>query len=226
MTIQDPSPSDASQPKHSVQIASPDLNPNLHSNHHHHRTWPSPISSTTITKFNWSKHIAPLLILLTIVLASAAQTEFASYITSTDGYGYDKPYFQFWLTHVTFAFVFPMHLAVLWVLEVLGMGVGARAGSSRGDGRGRGEGDGRRGGRTEDGWSGDEDGARGVGRREGSAGAAGTIRNHLNGLRGVIAIQLGFAQSQTASPYSPISTSHHRIHQLTNTNPPHPLASP
>ncbi|KAL1413208.1 hypothetical protein Q8F55_000960 [Vanrija albida] len=53
----------------------------------------------------------PFVVLVGIVLASAWQTEAASYMAST--LGFDKPYFSFFVTHASFTLVFPVHLAVL-----------------------------------------------------------------------------------------------------------------
>lgn len=55
--------------------------------------------------------MGPFIILLGIVFASGLQTEVASYVAQK--LQYDKPYFSFFVTHVTFSFVFPVHLAVL-----------------------------------------------------------------------------------------------------------------
>jgi len=59
--------------------------------------------------------ILPILILILIVVASAAQTEIAHHLT-TD-VGYHQPYFTFFLTHITFALVFPLHLGLLLILR-------------------------------------------------------------------------------------------------------------
>lgn len=53
----------------------------------------------------------PFLTLGLIVLASAAQTEVAHTLTSR--LGYNQPYFTFFLTHITFSFIFPLHLLFL-----------------------------------------------------------------------------------------------------------------
>ncbi|WOO76893.1 uncharacterized protein LOC62_01G000506 [Vanrija pseudolonga] len=53
----------------------------------------------------------PFVVLVGIVLASAWQTEAASYMAST--LGFDKPYFSFFVTHASFTLVFPVHLLVL-----------------------------------------------------------------------------------------------------------------
>ena len=58
-----------------------------------------------------NNYLVPLLILIAIVLASSFQTELAHY-TSTS-LGYNQPYFSFFLTHITFTFVFPLHLVAL-----------------------------------------------------------------------------------------------------------------
>jgi drug/metabolite transporter (DMT)-like permease len=58
-----------------------------------------------------NKLVLPLIILLTIVLASAGQTEVAHYLSAN--IGYHQPYFTFFLTHITFALVFPLHLLCL-----------------------------------------------------------------------------------------------------------------
>jgi drug/metabolite transporter (DMT)-like permease len=55
--------------------------------------------------------IFPFLALGLIVLASAAQTEVAHNLTSN--IGYNQPYFTFYLTHITFTFIFPLHLLYL-----------------------------------------------------------------------------------------------------------------
>ncbi|OXM78991.1 hypothetical protein C364_03469 [Cryptococcus neoformans Bt63] len=53
----------------------------------------------------------PFFILGGIVIASAAQTEFAHYVAAE--LHYDQPYFSFYLTHSTFSFIFPIHLLYL-----------------------------------------------------------------------------------------------------------------
>lgn len=53
----------------------------------------------------------PFFILIGIVIASAAQTEFAHYVAAE--LHYDQPYFSFYLTHSTFSFIFPIHLLYL-----------------------------------------------------------------------------------------------------------------
>lgn len=55
----------------------------------------------------------PLIVLLAIVVASAAQTEVAHHLTTK--VGYHQPYFTFYLTHITFALVFPLHLGLLLI---------------------------------------------------------------------------------------------------------------
>ncbi|WVW86787.1 hypothetical protein I302_108841 [Kwoniella bestiolae CBS 10118] len=62
-----------------------------------------PSSSTSL--------LLPISILIAIVLASAVQTEFAHTLTAK--LGYDQPYFTFYLTHSTFALLFPIHLLFL-----------------------------------------------------------------------------------------------------------------
>ncbi|WVR08178.1 hypothetical protein IAU60_005224 [Kwoniella sp. DSM 27419] len=58
-----------------------------------------------------SSYILPVVILIGIVIASAAQTEFAHHVSTV--LGYDRPYFTFYLTHTTFSLIFPLHLLVL-----------------------------------------------------------------------------------------------------------------
>lgn len=55
--------------------------------------------------------LGPFVILIGVVLASAIQTEVASYEAST--LGFDKPYFSFFVTHSTFVIAFPIHLALV-----------------------------------------------------------------------------------------------------------------
>ncbi|KAK4685997.1 hypothetical protein P7C73_g4138, partial [Tremellales sp. Uapishka_1] len=56
-------------------------------------------------------HLTPFAILLGIVSASTLQTESASYLhLSLD---YNKPYFTFFTTHISFTLVFPLHLVLL-----------------------------------------------------------------------------------------------------------------
>lgn len=62
-----------------------------------------------------NKLLLPLSILLTIVLASAGQTEVAHYLSAN--IGYHQPYFTFFLTHITFALVFPLHLLCLFLFH-------------------------------------------------------------------------------------------------------------
>ncbi|KAL0250012.1 hypothetical protein I308_103315 [Cryptococcus tetragattii IND107] len=57
----------------------------------------------------------PFIILGGIVIASAAQTEFAHYVAAE--LHYDQPYFSFYLTHSTFSFIFPIHLLYLSLTE-------------------------------------------------------------------------------------------------------------
>ena len=59
--------------------------------------------------------VIPLIVLLAIVVASAAQTEIAHHLTTQ--VGYHQPYFTFYLTHITFALVFPFHLGLLLVFR-------------------------------------------------------------------------------------------------------------
>jgi drug/metabolite transporter (DMT)-like permease len=59
--------------------------------------------------------IVPLIILLGIVIASAAQTEVAHHLSST--INYHQPYFTFFLTHITFSLVFPLHLLLLRIFR-------------------------------------------------------------------------------------------------------------
>ncbi|WWC92943.1 uncharacterized protein L201_007906 [Kwoniella dendrophila CBS 6074] len=56
-------------------------------------------------------YILPTFILAGIVIASAVQTEFAHNLSQN--LKYDKPYFTFYLTHSTFALIFPIHLIIL-----------------------------------------------------------------------------------------------------------------
>lgn len=58
--------------------------------------------------------LIPLLILFGIVIASAAQTEVAHDLLSTKGF--NQPYFTFFLTHITFSLVFPVHLLILAIV--------------------------------------------------------------------------------------------------------------
>jgi len=55
--------------------------------------------------------IGPFIILVGIVFASAIQTEVANYLAQV--LEFNKPYFSFFVTHVAFAFVFPIHLGIL-----------------------------------------------------------------------------------------------------------------
>jgi len=59
--------------------------------------------------------VVPLLILAFICLCSATQTEVAHHLTAD--LDYNQPYFTFFLTHVTFSLVFPLHLAILYFLR-------------------------------------------------------------------------------------------------------------
>jgi drug/metabolite transporter (DMT)-like permease len=61
---------------------------------------------------------APFIILVCIVLASAIQTEAANYLAQ--GLGFNKPYFSFFITHVAFAAIFPIHLGILAVAHAHG----------------------------------------------------------------------------------------------------------
>ena len=72
-------------------------------------------SIKSISPKSLSHLIFPLSILIAIVLASAAQTEVAHYMTAN--IGYHQPYFTFFLTHITFALVFPLHLLILLVCK-------------------------------------------------------------------------------------------------------------
>ncbi|WVQ75117.1 hypothetical protein IAR50_004726 [Cryptococcus sp. DSM 104548] len=56
--------------------------------------------------------ILPFIILTGIVIASAAQTEFAHHVAAD--LHFDKPYFTFFLTHSTFSLIFPLHLTLLY----------------------------------------------------------------------------------------------------------------
>ena len=64
---------------------------------------------------NWRKHLLPALTLGGIVIASATQTEAAHTLTAE--WGYNQPYFTFYITHSTFSLVFPIHLAILAILK-------------------------------------------------------------------------------------------------------------
>ncbi len=68
---------------------------------------PSALSSKPKTRH----YVVPFIVLFLIVFASATQTETASYLASF--YGFDKPYFGFFVTHSTFALVFPIHFGLL-----------------------------------------------------------------------------------------------------------------
>ncbi|EIW71686.1 hypothetical protein TREMEDRAFT_15649, partial [Tremella mesenterica DSM 1558] len=57
----------------------------------------------------------PLSILLLVVVASAIETELAYYTTTV--FAYNQPYFTFFLTHVTFIFIFPVHLLLLTLFQ-------------------------------------------------------------------------------------------------------------
>lgn len=56
-------------------------------------------------------YVVPFVVLFLIVFASATQTETASYLASS--FGFDKPYFGFFVTHSTFSLVFPIHFGLL-----------------------------------------------------------------------------------------------------------------
>lgn len=55
--------------------------------------------------------VFPFLVLGLIVIASALQTEVAHNLTTN--IGYNQPYFTFFVTHITFSFIFPLHLLYL-----------------------------------------------------------------------------------------------------------------
>ncbi|ORX37911.1 hypothetical protein BD324DRAFT_623774 [Kockovaella imperatae] len=59
--------------------------------------------------------IIPLVILLSISLASASQTEAAHYLLVE--LNYNQSYFAFFLTHVSFIAVFPLHILILWIFR-------------------------------------------------------------------------------------------------------------
>lgn len=63
----------------------------------------------------WRKHLLPALTLGAIVIASATQTEGAHTLTAE--WGYNQPYFTFLVTHSTFSFMFPIHLAILALVK-------------------------------------------------------------------------------------------------------------
>jgi drug/metabolite transporter (DMT)-like permease len=71
--------------------------------------------------FTLRTHLPPLLILALIVLASAFQTETAHYVTTE--LAYHQPYFTFFLTHSTFALIFPLHLLSLRLFRPSGPGI-------------------------------------------------------------------------------------------------------
>ena len=60
-------------------------------------------------------YLIPLLILFGIAIASATQTEVAHHVTAD--IGYNQPYFTFFLTHITFSLIFPVHLAILFLFR-------------------------------------------------------------------------------------------------------------
>ena len=64
---------------------------------------------------SWRKHLLPALTLGGIVIASATQTEAAHTLTAE--WGYNQPYFTFFVTHSSFSLVFPVHLAILALLK-------------------------------------------------------------------------------------------------------------
>ncbi|BEJ14123.1 hypothetical protein CspHIS471_0312970 [Cutaneotrichosporon sp. HIS471] len=68
-------------------------------------------STPTPNKAKTRHYVIPFVVLFLIVFASATQTETASYFASH--YGFDKPYFGFFVTHSTFALVFPIHFGLL-----------------------------------------------------------------------------------------------------------------
>ncbi|BEI83287.1 hypothetical protein CcaverHIS002_0311550 [Cutaneotrichosporon cavernicola] len=68
-------------------------------------------STPTPNKAKTRHYVIPFVVLFLIVFASATQTETASYLASY--YGFDKPYFGFFVTHSTFALVFPVHFGLL-----------------------------------------------------------------------------------------------------------------
>ncbi|KAL7424916.1 hypothetical protein Q5752_000603 [Cryptotrichosporon argae] len=59
--------------------------------------------------------VLPSLILALIVAAASVQTEAASYLSTVQAY--DRPYLMFYLTHSSFALVFPAHVAVLYLVD-------------------------------------------------------------------------------------------------------------
>lgn len=83
--------------------------------HSHSHSRSTSLSSLKITPTAVHSLIVPILILLLIVVASAAQTEIAHHLTSD--IGYHQPYFTFFLTHITFALVFPLHLGFLLLVR-------------------------------------------------------------------------------------------------------------
>lgn len=62
-----------------------------------------------------SNFLVPMSILLGIAAASATQTEVAHSLV-VDRH-YNQPYFTFFLTHITFSLVFPIHLVCLTVIN-------------------------------------------------------------------------------------------------------------
>ncbi|CAK9780523.1 hypothetical protein CC85DRAFT_283414 [Cutaneotrichosporon oleaginosum] len=72
---------------------------------------PARRASTPTPPTKTRHYVVPFVVLFLIVFASATQTETASYLASV--YGFDKPYFGFFVTHSTFALVFPIHFGLL-----------------------------------------------------------------------------------------------------------------
>lgn len=68
-------------------------------------------SITSISPKAMSSFLVPMSILLGIAAASATQTEVAHSLVVDQHY--NQPYFTFFLTHITFSLVFPIHLLVL-----------------------------------------------------------------------------------------------------------------
>lgn len=100
-------------------MSSPITSPRALARSQSHLSHTRSISITSITSFrsltpkSLQSLILPISILLLIVIASAAQTEIAHHLTTN--VGYHQPYFTFFLTHITFALVFPLHLAFLLI---------------------------------------------------------------------------------------------------------------
>lgn len=69
------------------------------------------VSIKSITPKSLSVFLVPMSILLGIAAASATQTEVAHSLVVDQHY--NQPYFTFFLTHITFSLVFPVHLLVL-----------------------------------------------------------------------------------------------------------------